>query len=494
MIMHDSHGPIVTRRQLLRGAGAGAAGLAVTGTFGRLVVSALASSPRASAPPPAPRFRSRPDLRIPALTVLRSEPGASTDPIFIAPYNAPDGQAGAVIVDGGGEPIWENPLADRVTMNFQVQSYRGSPVLTWWEGEIELGHGVGEYVIADTSYRTIRRVQAQRGLRGDLHEFVITPRDTALLTSYVVTKADLSSVCGSRAGSIQDAVFQEIDLATGRVLLEWHSLDHVALTESYAPVGVDWDFFHINSVDVDGDGGLLISARSTHTVYKLDRSGAIVWRLGGTRSDFQMGPGASFAWQHDARRQPDGTLTLFDNGATPAVESRSRGLILDVDEDAMTASLVHQYTHAGVLAGSQGSVQLLDGANVFVGWGEVPRVSEFDRSGRLLFDALLGETYECYRAFRLPWSASPAEAPAIALGGRGREVSAYASWNGATGVHTWQLLAGERPGVLTAVASARARGFETRLRARSPGPCFAVQALDDGGAPLGVSPTVTLAS
>jgi len=486
-------GPSITRRQLLRGAGAGAAGLALTGSLGKLVVDALASSPAAAAPLP-PRWRSRPDLRIPALTVTHKQRGASTDPIFIAPYNAPNAQAGAVIVDGDGQPIWENPLADRVTMNFQVQSYRESPVLTWWEGEIELGHGVGEYVIADASYRTIRRVQARRGLRGDLHEFLITPRDTALLTSYVVTDADLSSVCGSRHGSIQDAVFQEIDLNTGRVLLEWHSLDHVALTESYAPVSADWDFFHINSVAVDSDGGLLVSARSTHTVYKLDRSGSIVWRLGGRRSDFQMGPGTAFAWQHDARRQSDGTLTVFDNGATPAVESRSRALILDVDEDALTAGLVHEYSHRRVLAGSQGSVQLLENGNVFVGWGEVPRVSEFDRSGRLLFDALLGDAYECYRAFRLPWSGRPAQAPAIALAPDGRDVTAYASWNGATDVHAWQLLAGARQDALGAVASARSRGFETSLRTSAAGPCFAVAALDGAGRPLGRSQALTLAS
>ncbi len=283
----------LTRRELLRSAGLGVAGLTLTGALGEITTRALAS--HAPGPPTAPGWRTRPDLRIPALTVNRSEPGVSSDPIFIAPYNAPDAQAGAVIVDNRGEPIWENPLAGMVTTNFRVQSYRGSPVLTWWEGSIELGHGVGEYVIADARYRTVRRVQAARGLHGDLHEFVITPEDTALLTSYVVEDADLSSVGGSPKGTIQDAVFQEIDLASDRVLLEWHSLEHIALEESYSPVGADWDFFHVNSVGLDGDGSLLVSARSTHTVYKLDRSGAVLWRLGGKRSDFAMGPGSAFA-------------------------------------------------------------------------------------------------------------------------------------------------------------------------------------------------------
>jgi hypothetical protein len=482
----------ITRRQLLRYAGAGAAGLTMTGALGELA-RALASSGN-SAPPAAPRWHTRPDLRIPALTVARRETGVSPDPIFIAPYNAPNGQAGAVIVENSGEPLWENPLSGKVTTNFRVQHYRGSPVLTWWEGSIELGHGVGEYVIADSSYRILRRVQAARGLRGDLHEFVITPRGTALLTSYVVTRADLTPVGGPRNGTIQDAIFQEIDLAGGQVLLEWHSLEHIPLAESYAPVEANWDFFHINSVGLDGDGNLLVSGRSTHTVYKLDRSGAIMWRLGGKGSDFDMRAGASFAWQHDARRQLDGTMTVFDNGATPAVEKRSRALILDVDEGSMTATMLNEYTHRNILAGSQGSVQLLGNGNVFVGWGEVPRVSEFDHTGRIVFDAELGHQYESYRAFRLPWTGLPADAPAIALAGAGRGLTAYASWNGATEVHGWQLLAGSDPSALTPVASTSARGFETALRAPAAGPHFAVRALDRSGEALADSHVATLSS
>jgi hypothetical protein len=333
-------------------------------------------------------------------------------------------------------------------------------------------------------------VQAARGLRGDLHEFLITPRDTALLTSYVVNHADLSGVGGSRHGTIQDAIFQEIDLTSGEVLLEWRSLDHIALDESYAPVTADWDYFHINSVDVDGDGRLLISSRSTHTIYKLAPSGAIVWRLGGKRSDFTMGPGANFAWQHDARRQPDGMLTIFDNGASPAVEKLSRGLILDLDEQQMSATLVRQYTRPPILAGSQGSVQLLDAGNVFIGWGESPHVSEFDRDGRLLFDATLGSKYQSYRAFRLPWSAQPAEAPALAVRRHGRRLTAYASWNGATNLAAWQLLGGSDESALQELVSARARGFETAIEAPRGLQVLAVQALDASGAALGRSQAI----
>jgi hypothetical protein len=485
----------MTRRQLLRSAGVGAAGLALTGSIGGVLAGAASrrGSPASHPPPvPLPQWHSRPDLTIPTLTVTHSEPGASSDPIFIAPYNAPnEAQAGAVIADAAGRAIWENPIPHKVTTNFQVQKYRGSPVLTWWEGSIEYGHGVGEYVIADTSYRTVRRVQAARGLFGDLHEFVITPRDTALLTTYVITNADLSAVGGPRNGTIQDAIFQELDLATGRVLLEWHSLEQIPLQESYSPVVTDWDFFHINSVALDNDGNVLVSGRSTHTVYKIDRAGKILWRLGGKSGDFEMGAGASFAWQHDARRQPDGSLTVFDNGSSPAVEKLSRGLILDVDEQAMSATLLRQYTHPGVLASSQGSVQLLANGNVFVGWGETPRISEFDHAGHMLFDAVLGSEYECYRAFRLPWSARPAEAPAIAVLGDAPTRTVYASWNGATEVHSWQLLSAGPGEALQPVSSTPALGFESALAAPATSTRFAVQALDSTGAPLGRSPTVT---
>jgi hypothetical protein len=169
-------------------------------------------------------------------------------------------------------------------------------------------------------------------------------------------------------------------------------------------------------------------------------------------------------------------------------------LILDVDEQAMTATLLRQYTHPKILTGSQGNMQLLEDGNVFIGWGEVPRVSEFERSGRLVFDAVLGEKYQSYRAFRLPWSGLPAEAPAIAISRDSRSgLTAYASWNGATGVRAWQLLAGAQPGTLTPVSSTAMRGFESALHSASAGPYFSVRALDESGLVLGQSSTVSVA-
>jgi hypothetical protein len=143
-------------------------------------------------------------------------------------------------------------------------------------------------------------VQAGNGLRGDLHEFLLTSRGTALFTSYVITTADLRSVGGPKGGTIQDAIFQELDIATGRVLLEWHSLDHIALAESYWPTGKAWDYVHLNSVDVDADdGNLLVSSRNTHTLYKVDRARA--------RSSGDSAASTATSRSAPARRSPGST-------------------------------------------------------------------------------------------------------------------------------------------------------------------------------------------
>src|SRR6202034_1834303 len=135
----------------------------------------------------------------------------------------------------------------------------------------------------------------------------------------------------------------EIEVASGRVLMEWRSLDHIAISESYLPPGRGvYDYFHLNSIEVLPDGNLLISARHTWALYKLDRkTGRVIWRLGGKRSDFAIEKQARFSWQHHARRVGPGTITVFDDGAAVVpntlsvrqTESQSRGLILAVDTD-----------------------------------------------------------------------------------------------------------------------------------------------------------------
>ncbi|MDO8212940.1 arylsulfotransferase family protein [Conexibacter sp. CPCC 206217] len=443
-------------------------------------------------------FHSRPLLDPDALTVATpAAPGVAPGFIFLAVKRGP-GQDGPMIVDNRGRPVWFHAVGgDKTATAFKVQQYRGRPVLTWWEGNTHLGHGHGEYVVMDTHYREIARVRSVASELPDHHDFQLTDRGTALMTLYIERRADLSKVGGPRDGTIVESRIQEVDVASGRLVWEWRSADHVPVTEGMtAPKdGKPHDYFHVNAIDVDRDGDLLVSARNMHAIYKIDRpSGRIEWRLGGRRSDFRIGRGARFAFQHDVRRQPDGTLTLFDNEATPAKAQESRGLQLRLNRRTMTAKVVRQYRHPdGLLAGAEGNLQTLPNRDVFISWGPEERISEFSRGGRLLFDLALPAGSDSYQAFRFPWRGRPLDRPAIAARRHrdGRRTTVWASWNGATLVRRWRVLAGPRPGRLRPIGRPlRRTGFETALRVRTKARFVAVRAVGPDGRALRASRAV----
>jgi hypothetical protein len=444
-------------------------------------------------------FHSRADLHPPAVTVTARSAAVAPGDELVAPYTGP-GQAGPMILDQNGSLVWFKALAEHTSAtNLRVQEYDGKQVLTWWQGDISVhGFGQGEDVIADSTYTDIAHVKAGNGVHADLHDFQLTPRGAALITAYDPILCDLSSVGGRADGGVTDGLLQEIDVKTGLVMFQWTSLDHVALSESYTPpttTSPAWpfDFFHINSLDLEQSGNLLISGRNTWTVYDVNsQTGQIEWRLGGKRSSFTMGAGTSTAWQHDPRELPNGSISLFDNGAGPAIHKQSRGIVVSIDPQRKTATLVGQLFHPPpLLAESQGNMQALTNGDWFLGWGQVPDFSELSPSGQLLFDAHFPAHTQSYRAFRFAWTGTPAHPPALAVapaaGGGG---AAYASWNGATLVTAWRLLAGPAAASLAPVAQVARAGFETAIplpAGSTVGPYFAVQALAAGGGVLGTS-------
>ena len=200
-----------------------------------------------------------------------------------------------------------------------------------------------------------------------------------------------------------------------------------------------------------------------------------------------MGEGTVFAYQHDARRQADGTITLFDNYGPKNEEDRSRAVVLKVDEEAMRASLVRDYfaPDGMPVADTQGNVQVLPNGNVFVGWGSEPFFSEFKKGGDLLYHAAFAPWGESYRAYRLPWSGRPEEPPTVSVAaGRGDKMTLYASWNGATEVAAWQVLAGPGPEELQVIESVPRHGFETVIEVETAEPYVGVRAQDRSGGDL----------
>jgi hypothetical protein len=441
-------------------------------------------------------FYTLPGAQAPVMTVTvpDRDPGAGD----ILTTNGPGaGQYGPLIYAPDGRLVWFDKLAGGETAeDLNEQTYEGRRDLTWWKGRVlALGFGQGEDVVMNSRYQTVARVAGGNGLKADLHDFQIAADGVAYITAFNPIRCDLSSVGGSRSGAITDTAIQQIDIKTGLVRWEWHSLDHVAAAESEveAPSGpTPWDYFHLNSIDPEPDGKILISARSTWAGYQLEGAGGkILWRLGGNKSSFAMGPGTKTAWQHDARLLPDGEISFFDDGSNPPIHSQSRAIRVKLDLKHHRASLAASYTHPDppLLSPSQGNAQALPDGDTLVGYGGVPAISEYAKDGSLLFDAHQPLEMPFYRAFRYPWSGRPSSPPAVlaSLNNTAEETIVHASWNGATGVASWRVLAGERPESLKAQTVIAASGFESSTILPTAHSYIAVQALDAAGHVLATS-------
>jgi arylsulfotransferase ASST len=456
----------------------------------------------AGTPPDVQSFRTLPALHPPQV-IVHQPAGASAAPgyVFAAPFLGP-GQHGPMIFDSAGNLVWFRALSGtQDAADFQTQVFHGKNDLTWWQGNtIVLGYGLGEGVIANANYKTVAVVKAGNGLPTDEHEFTVLPNGSAIVTAYSPVRESLASVGGAGAGTAVDCAIQQVDVHTGLVMWEWHSLGHVDLAQSYSKPPADpagfFDYFHVNSVQLLHEGNLLLSARNTWAAYKIDaRSGRILWQLGGKRSSFALGAGVQFAYQHHVRLISSDEVSVFDDEGAPAVAPPSRGELIKLDTKAHRATLLTQFVRTlGPLAtASQGDLQALPNGGWMIGWGGLPNFTEYDAHGQIVYDAQFPSGENSYRVLRLPWAGQPSEPPALAASTSGASTTAYASWNGATTVASWQLLAGTSAAHLSIVASAPRSGFETAIAA--PAAAFvAVRALSASGKVLATSKTIAPAA
>jgi Arylsulfotransferase (ASST) len=457
-----------------------------------------------AAPADYQSFYTLPGIQAPILSVTVGDRDPAAGDILTTSGPGP-GQYGPLIYTSQGRLVWFDKLeGGEAAEDLNEQTYAGRRVLTWWKGHVlSLGFGQGEDIVMNSSYQTVARVAGGNGLKADLHDFQIAGNDIAYITAYNPIRCNLQAVKGAPGGAIVDTAIQQIDMKTGLVRWEWHSLDHVGAAESEVEVSTGatpWDYFHLNSIDVEGgdanqSGNIFISARSTWAGYELEgTTGKVLWRLGGNKSSFQMGPGTRMAWQHDGRVLADGVVTFFDDGSNPPIHSQSRAVRIALDFKTHQARLVSSYTHRDppLLAASQGNAQTLPDGNTVVGYGGVPAISEYSGGGSLLLDAHLPFDMSFYRAFRFPWTGRPLSSPAIlaSLNDTSEATIVHASWNGATEVVSWRVLAGKRHGSLTAQATIPASGFESSTTLPEKYAYLAVQALDSAGHVLGTSQTV----
>ena len=337
-----------------------------------------------------------------------------------------------MIIDDTGRLIWFSKTPrDEVATDFRVQDYRGKPVLTWWQGGLIVGDGRGVGMIYDQRYRRVTTVRAANGYSMDLHEFAITPKDTALMIAFDRIEQDLRALGGprrgvviagdragdrdrDRAGALRVALARQHRARRGQgaaaqegrrpVRLHPHELGRRRCQRRLHPVGAQ----HLGRLQGRSpDRAARLAARRHQAVVQ---DGAT---------------GRSTAWQHDARPLADGDLLVYDNGASPQVHETSRALTLRVDEQGKTAKVVRELKHPRkkLLSATQGGAEPLPNGNTFVGWGSQRYFSEYDAEGKLVFDAEFARGNDNYRAYRLPWEGRPAERPKVVASGSGGTVT-----------------------------------------------------------------------
>ncbi|MGH2910804.1 MAG: arylsulfotransferase family protein [Solirubrobacteraceae bacterium] len=438
-------------------------------------------------------YSTDPSIHPPVVKVTRNEKGTAPGYLFFGPQLGPV-QNGAEITSSAGKLIYFKPVPHgQFAMDVQSQLYDGQPALTWWQGTVTTsGTGVGQDEIESSSYKHLATVKAGNGLSADLHEFLISG-DDAWVTAYQPVVWDASHVKhGLKKEIVLNCVAQKIDLKTGLVLYQWNSLDHVPLGASYSRVakaGVPWDYFHINAIQPLSDGSVLISARNTSAVYDVDGStGAPHWIVGGKFSTFKLQHKARFWYQHDARLQSDGRLTVFDDAGAPFRESESRGLTLTLNPARHTAWVDTEQTYDSLKAPAEGSLQRLSDGNTLLGWGQAPDLAtEFSAKGAVVYNAKFAGANASYRVFRQAWVGTPASRPAVAGRVVNGQVTVSASWNGANTVHRWRILGGDSATKLRWIALDRDTAFQTNMQTHRRARYVEVQAVDASGRTLASS-------
>jgi hypothetical protein len=454
-------------------------------------------------------FVTAPSLHPPKIRMIKSSPTTQLAPgyLFTANFynlNYPPivGQSGPLILDRRLQPVWFKPVPEKlVAANLSLQTYEGKPAIAWWQGAVTNTGATesGEDVVVNRHYQTVARLKGKDGWVITLHELLIRGED-AWVTANKNIPMNLSKYGGAYNGALIDSAVQEYNIKTGKLLRNWDALEHIPLSESQASLptnGFPWDAYHVNSIDVTDNGTFLVSMRDTWAAYLVDiASGKIEWTLGGKDSSFKFGPEADFQWQHDVKLGSGSTVTLFDDhccqltggGTYVPPTGRSRGLIVKLDQQTHTATLAAQYGRdEGLSPDYMGDTEPLPNGNVFVGWGSEPYFSEFSPSGKLLYEAELPGNNLSYRSTVEQWVGLPLTSPAAAARQTDGKTTVYASWNGATQVVSWRVLAGPRSGQLTAVATHPKSGFETAIPVSQSYKSFKVQALDAHGRVIGAS-------
>lgn len=367
------------------------------------------------------------------------------------PYN--------IIFDNSGNPIWYHKYPDR-RRDFKVQK---NGLLTML---VRTNYPFGEgFIGMDQTYTVVDSFHAVNGYGTDEHELQVLEDGHYLLLGRRETVVDMSQyVEGGRTNAtVREAVIQEFT-PEHELIFQWRAWDHFDIADTYVPsenelTGSYIRFPHMNAIDIDDDGNIVLSSRHLSEVTKINRqTGEIIWRLGGPKNQFTFinDPLNGPENQHDVRALGNGRYTVFDNGNehNPPV---SRAVEYEVNTEDMTATLVWEfrdnpdkYTHW------MGNHQRLPNGNRLINWadGSLPKITEVRENGELAFEMWWQGYIHTYRVFRFPWQGK-AKKPYLVLEPHKESIHLIFNKFGDQDVDYYNIYAGPSPETSTLLDTAR---------------------------------------
>ena len=278
---------------------------------------------------------------------------------------------------------------------------------------------VNAFVGYDSAYAACDTFLAAPGYETDEHELRVLENGHYFLVAADYRAVDMSSVVH---GGKPDAVvhfthLQEFD-SQGNLLLHFDSQENLDLADIVLedPTRAVFDFPHMNAIEIDEDGHILVSCRHLSAVLKINRqTGGIIWQLGGKKTDFTFvnDPLGRFNCQHSVSRTGHNRYLIFDNGNLHFPPT-SRAVEYELDTGAKTATMIWEYRQdpGSAFTFYMGNAQRLPNGNTLINWavGDRPKATEVRPDGNKAFEMNFINPYHTYRTQKFNWN-SAATAP-----------------------------------------------------------------------------------
>jgi hypothetical protein len=297
----------------------------------------------------------------------------------------------SIVFDNEGVPVWWYNVPPTTSPQGLFDAKFLDPnTIAWWQS----GGEYPEHRLNGTITHTVGGANAPLDLHdmqqlpnGNYLGIMTVPRNCPAVPSQCV---DLSSWGLSSQSQITDDLIVELNRAN-KIVWQWSTADHIDV----ATANTNWrnqfpDVIHMNSIEYDGNGGIIFSARHLDSIYRIDMAtGDITWKLGGSPTpqslivsgdQYVNGGGQLFSGQHDARLLTDGSMTVHDNGSR--ANRAPRALRFTIDLSTNTATEVEQVTDARATTSPYtGSVEKLPGGDWVADWGGGDFTTELSPSG-----------------------------------------------------------------------------------------------------------------